>query len=268
MKFSFLFYEPIGTLEGLEHAMKALKALGYEGIELSACHPMPYPAKAIWELAARCGMPVVSLLSGWSYTYEGLCLSTADESVRRRAVERLCEYVELAYELGALVVVGLMQGVAADEPDSAKAGERIAACLREVAAVAVGRGVTVALEPVNHLQVAFHNNASEAAQLVARVDSVALGWMLDTLHMNIEERSVIDVIRVYGNRARHFHLCETHGGPLGTGGLDVSGVLEALRESGYGGYVSVKVYRGMEWERAAASAAGFLRALGWFPTSS
>lgn len=264
MKFSFLFYEPIPTLEQLERSMSTLKVLGYRGIELSACHPMPYPPDSIKELSARYGLPVVSLLSGWSYSHERLCLSAPDGSVRKRAVERLMEYVDIAHELGAILVVGLMQGVHADEPDFEKAKERIAACLREVAAFALHRGSTVVLEPVNHLQVAFHNTAAEAAQLVAQVDSPALGWMLDTLHMNIEERSILDTIRTYGSQARHFHLCDTHGGPFGTGGLDFSAVLAALRESGYERYVSLKVYRDPDWERAATSAATFLRSLGWF----
>src|SRR5688572_347193 len=107
MKFSFLFYEPIPQLTELDQRMEVLAALGYRGIELSACSPPPYPIEEVAALSRRHRLPVVSLLSGWSYASEGLCLSSPDPAVRDRAVGRLCEYVGQAATLGALVVVGL-----------------------------------------------------------------------------------------------------------------------------------------------------------------
>jgi sugar phosphate isomerase/epimerase len=208
-------------------------------------------------------LPVVSLLSGWSYGNEGLCLSSPDADIRARAVRRVGDYVRWAGRLGAIVVVGLMQGLRGDEPDEAKANDRIADCLTQVADDAQKQGVTVVLEPVCHMQVGFNNSGADAAALVVRVGAPALGYMLDTIHMNVEERSVLDTIRAHGPRIRHFHLCETNGGPYGTGGLDFTRVLAALRDSGYDHFVSVKIYRQVSgWEEAARSAAEFLRGCG------
>jgi D-psicose/D-tagatose/L-ribulose 3-epimerase len=83
--------------------------------------------------------------------------------------------------------------------------------------------------------------------------------MLDTIHLNIEERSVLGAIRAHARRIRHFHLCESNGGPFGTGNLDFRGVLQALDEAGYSHFASVKVYRKAGWEEAARSAIAFLR---------
>src|SRR5207253_9396635 len=113
-----------------------------------------------------------------------------------------------------------------DEPDEPKANDRIADCLRQVTARAEDRGVTLVLEPVNHQQVGFNNTAGEAAAMVERVGSPAMGYMLDTIHMNIEERSLLGAIREHGPRIQHFHLCETNGGLFGTGNLDFPKVLE------------------------------------------
>jgi D-psicose/D-tagatose/L-ribulose 3-epimerase len=121
--------------------------------------------------------------------------------------------------------------------------------------------VDVVIEPVNHLQVGFNNSADEARAMVDRVGSPALGSMLDTIHMNIEERSVLETIRAQGGTIRHFHLCETNGGPFGTGGLDFPGVLAALRASGYDRWVSVKVYRRLAWDESARACAAFLKSL-------
>jgi sugar phosphate isomerase/epimerase len=262
MKFSFLFYEPIEALDELDRRMGLLSSMGYDGVELSAFHPLPYPVEAVAGLAEKHRLPVVSLLSGWSYPHEGLCLSSPDELVRDRAVARLSDYVGQAAVLGSLIVVGLMQGLRTDEPDPEKANDRIADALSRVRRVAEGQGGSIVLEPVNHLQVGFNNSVAEACALVDRIRSPSMGVMLDTFHMNIEERSVVDVIRSHGPRARHVHLCETNGGRFGTGSLDFAGVLSALAAGGYDRLVSIKVYRGAGWEEAARASATYLHDLG------
>jgi sugar phosphate isomerase/epimerase len=259
-KLSYLMYDPVPRLDELSARMEYLQSLGYDGVELSATHPLAYAADDMAALVERHRLPVVSLLSGWSYPNEGLCLSSPDAGVRTAAIARLVEYVGLAERLGSLLVVGLMQGLRRDEPDEERANDRIAACLRQVGASAEDRGVALVLEPVNHLQVGFNHTADEAAALVHRVGSPALGYMLDSIHMNIEERSVLDTIRTHGPRIRHFHLCETNGGPFGTGGLDFPGVLAALDASGYEHFASVKVYRKADWQDGARSAIEFLTA--------
>jgi D-psicose/D-tagatose/L-ribulose 3-epimerase len=95
--------------------------------------------------------------------------------------------------------------------------------------------------------------------MIDRVGSPGLGYMLDTIHLNIEERSVLDIIRLHGRRIRHFHLCETNGGPFGTGNLAFPGVLRTLDEAGYEHFASVKIYRKVDWEEAARTAMAFLR---------
>src|SRR5262249_12501280 len=158
-------------------------------------------------------------------------------------VARLGDYVRQAARLRAVVVVGLMQGLRSDELDEARANERIVDCFRQVAKVAEREGATVVIEPVNHLQVGFNHTADEVVSLIERVGSLALSYMLDTIHLNIEERSVLDTIRRHGPRIRHFHLCETNGGPFGAGNLDFAAVLGALDKSGYDHFASVKIYR-------------------------
>lgn len=262
MKVSMLSYEPIATLAELGRRMALAKSLGFAGIELTATHPLGYPIEEVEALARANDLPVVSLLSGWSYANEGLCLSSPDAGVRGRAVERLKGYVGLAGRLGAVLVVGMMQGLRSDEPDGDVANERIAEGLRGVAAEADRAGVSIVLEPVNHFQVGFNHTAAEARAMAGRVGSPSMGYMLDTIHMNIEERSTVETIREHGPSIRHFHLCETNGGPFGSGGLDFPCVLAALRDSGYDRFASVKVYRGADFDAAARESAGFLRRLG------
>ena len=259
MKLSFLFYAPVPSLGELDYRMGRIAGLGYQGIELSASHPFPYPIEEVVALTKKHKLQVVSMLSGWSYSNEGLCLCSPKADVRQQAVDRLIEYVGHAAGLGAVLVAGLMQGLRSDESDEAVAQERIAACLRPVAAAAAAKGATVVLEPVNHLQVGFNHTAAEAVAMIERVGSPGLSYMLDTIHLNIEERSILQTIRAHGRRIRHFHLCETNGGPFGTGNLDFPSVFQALAEVDYSHFMSVKIYRKLDWEDAARSAITFVR---------
>src|SRR5262245_2322357 len=247
--------------------MGQLASLGFHGIELTARHPLPYSTEDVIALTDKHHLPVVSLLSGWSYANESLCLASPRDDVRLRAVDRLIEYVGQAARLDAVLVVGLMQGLRSDEPDGAQAIRRIEICLRSVANTAAKLGTTVVLEPVNHLQVGFNQTAAEAAAMVDRVGSPGLSYMLDTIHMNIEEHSIVETIREHGGHVRHFHLCETNGGPFGTGNLDFPRVLATLTESGYSHFVSVKIYRHADWEEAAEGAIVFLRERCCFPVA-
>jgi 5-keto-L-gluconate epimerase len=258
MKTSFLNCEPIARLTELAARMELLASLGYQGIELSAKHPADYAAEDVLELCEKFRLPVVSMRCGWSYANEGLCLCSPKSEVRVRAVERLIEYVDFASRLKAVLVVGLMQGLRSDEPNGAVAAERITNCLRQVAEAAAQQDATVVIEPVNHLQVGFHHTAEEVAELVRRVGSPGLSYMLDSIHMNIEERSIQDTIRAHGQHIRHFHLCETNGGPFGSGNLDIHAVVGELEKSGYDRFVSIKIYRKLAWDEAARNAASFL----------
>jgi 5-keto-L-gluconate epimerase len=262
MRFSFLCHEPITRLDELERRMAVLSALGYEGIELSTFHPVDYSDNEILELGRKYNLPVVSLLSGWSYSREGLSLAHPDPVLRGRAVCRLNDYVGQAANLGSLLVVGLMQGLRSEEPDAIAAGDRIVEGLRRVARNAESRGASVVIEPVNHLQAGFINSAPQAAAIVERIGSPAVGYMLDTFHLNIEEPSLLETIKIHGGRIRHFHLCETTGAAFGTGHVDVPAVLSALGQAGYDGFVSVKVYRAAGWEEAARTSATYFRGKG------
>lgn len=261
LKYSSLIYEPLPDRTELARRMRHVKSLGYDGIELTITHPLPFTIEEIEELTAEHDLPVVSFLSGWSYEAENLCLSTGDAGIRDRAVERLSGYAEQAARLGAVLVIGLMQGLRSDEADESKAHERIVDCLRRVSNTANKCGANLIIEPVNHLQVGFHHSADEVAALVAEVDSPALGYMLDTIHLNIEEHDVLETIRKHGPHVGHFHLCDTNGGPFGSAGLDFAAVLRTLAEIRFEHFVSVKIYRKESWDESSKSAMEFLKKL-------
>ena len=83
--------------------------------------------------------------------------------------------------------------------------------------------------------------------------------MVDTIHMNIEEKSLVQPILDCGAQLRHVHLCESNGALFGTGHIDFGAALRALEQIGYEGFASVKVYRNATLEEAARSSREYLR---------
>jgi D-psicose/D-tagatose/L-ribulose 3-epimerase len=96
--------------------------------------------------------------------------------------------------------------------------------------------------------------------LAARLGSPFFKPMLDTFHMNIEEKSLIEPIHRAGRDLAHFHLCESNGSFLGSGHFDFKAILAALEDTGYSDYVSVKAYR-QPWMVAARTTMEFLTGL-------
>lgn len=107
--------------------------------------------------------------------------------------------------------------------------------LRQLAAYAADHGVVLGIEPLNRFETSFINLAEQAAAVVDRVDHPACGVMLDTFHMNIEEKSLGAAIRRAGPRLKHVHTCENDRGTPGSGNVAWDEAAAALREIGYEG---------------------------------
>lgn len=264
-KFSYILLQnpaDFGSMEAFGQALRRIREIGFEGVELSPPHPLGFDVEALAEQAAQAQLAICSFLSGWSYFNEGLCLCSPAAEVRARSESRLIDRLDLAARFGAVLVVGQMQGFLQDEPNVEAAQERIAEVLRRVCRAAEDRGVTIVMEPVNHLQAGFNNTVGEVLAMVQRVGSPALKPMVDTFHMNVEEQSITEPIYRVGAELRHVHLCETNGSVFGSGHLHFPAVCRALADVNYAGYVSCKIYRGATWEEGASSAMALLQSIG------
>lgn len=115
--------------------------------------------------------------------------------------------------------------------------------LAKVAAVARSAGKVFGLEPLNRFETDVVSTTRQAIEVVDAVGDAGLGVMLDTFHMNMEERSIPDAIRAAGPRLVHFQANENHRGFPGTGHLDWPAIMRALADIGYRGPVSLEPFR-------------------------
>jgi D-psicose/D-tagatose/L-ribulose 3-epimerase len=119
---------------------------------------------------------------------------------------------------------------------------RLVESLRPLVDHAGERGVTLALEPLNRFETSFINTAEQVMEVVDHVDSPALGVLLDTFHMNIEEHDPAAAIRACGSHVAHFHSCGCDRGAPGDDQIPWPKIAAALDEAGYQGPIVIESF--------------------------
>ncbi len=222
--------------------LRCIRDAGYEAVELQVIDPAEWDEERTRSSLASASLSLCALQTGQTYALRGNCLSTPDGVVRRRTVELLKRFVGAAARWNCPMVVGSLQGRSSDEMDEAIGARRIADALAEVSRAATEAGAVIAFEPVQHGEVGFHNTIADAEALVRDIAEPGLRLMVDTFHMNIEERDMLEPLAGVADLLVHVHLCETNRGVLGGGHWPTGPFLRELRRLGYTGAVSVGVY--------------------------
>ena len=170
-----------------------------------------------------------------------------DSSIRASGMEYVRHCIEATRTLGATNLVGpLYSSVGrtwqATEDERARDTDLLVRQLGELSSYAEDHGVVLCVEPLNRFETSFINLASQAIEVVDRVNSPACGIMLDTFHMNVEERSLGDAIRATGPRLKHLHACENDRGAPGSGHVPWVEVAAACRDIEYEGPVVIESF--------------------------
>jgi D-psicose/D-tagatose/L-ribulose 3-epimerase len=170
-----------------------------------------------------------------------------DARPRGNARTYLDRLLELAAAIDSPHVCGPMYAAVGKEPavdDEARKVEwdRAVTGLTAAAERAEALGVRLAIEPLNRFETDLVNTAEQGLALCTDIGSPAAGLLLDTFHMNIEEKSIGDAIRAAGDRLVHVHACENDRGTLGRAHIPWPEVFTALGDVGYDGQVVIESF--------------------------
>lgn len=236
---------------------KMAKDLGYDGVEIAIRDPGSFPVDVLEEAINRLGMKISAIGTGLAYLAEGLSLSHRDEDVRKKAVERLKSHVDLAERLDTLVIVGLIRGKAEGRNDAL---DLLRDSMNEVCDYAASKGVTIVLEPLNRYESDFLNTAEETLEFIKSLKCDNVGLLLDTFHMNIEEKDPVETIVRSAAWLKHFHVADSNRWAPGYGHIDFPTIFHALKNIGYEGFMTVEsLPKPGDAKTAAAAAVEFLR---------
>lgn len=254
---------PVALLAGsLEQKLVKAAGLGYDGVELITTGPAAIDRQALRALLSANGLKVSAIASGGMAFAARLTLLHADSGSALLAREQLDQMIQLAADLGAPVVtVGSFRGRTVG--NAADSRRQLAAILRRAGRRAGSCGVRLALEPLNRYEADLLHTAAETLAFLKEVDEPAVGILLDTYHMNIEERSWTDP---YGEvmaagKLFYVHLGDNNRLAPGQGLIDFRAILRALRQAGYDGWLTAELFPRPDADIAARLTADAMR--GW-----
>ncbi len=231
-----------------------LRKLGIQAIEVAPTRitprPVPFDARTATEVRSfrrqweSAGFQVIALQS-LLYGQPDLQVFGTDES-RKNLAHYLDQIFELAREGGAPVLVfGSPSNRKAGHLNREEAATSAGILFREIGKNARRRGVTLALEPNPPIYGCdFLTTAGETVEWLDREapDGEGLGLHLDAGGIYLAGEDPIEAARLYGGRARHFHVSAPQLAPIGPDCvIDYPNIFSALKYSGYDGYVSIEM---------------------------
>lgn len=247
------------TRTGLAGAVQAIAGLGYRGIEILCDRPHWFPGEVGEEeidtmalTLADLGLKVSNLNANTANGYwsppppENVfepSLSNPDPALRRWRQQYTIEALRIAAKLGARAV-----SVTSGHPRSGLLPQQslnhFVESLKPICEAAARYGVKLGIEYEPGLLV---ERATELAEVMERVGSPELGANLDIGHSYLDGESPEEAVALLAGRIwnvhvediskrKHFHLVP------GDGDLPFSRYFDALRKTGYDGFLTVELY--------------------------
>jgi D-psicose/D-tagatose/L-ribulose 3-epimerase len=230
-----------------------IREWGFDGVELFLSPSEPSALPSVRRMLDEIGLERTAC----SVLPREANLIDADAQVRARAAKFLKQCVERTAELGAKLICGPLYaglGVMTGRRRTKDEWKWAVEGLQVAAQHAAKLGVILCVEPLNRFETYFLNTLSDAAQLVHDVSQANVLIHFDTFHANLEERHPADSLRSVAKELGHVHISENDRGIPGTGHNDWRGILTALKESGYDGWMTIESFAQPEPELAAAAA--------------
>ena len=220
-----------------------VRAFGFDVIELPIENPGDWDAVRARELLAQHDLHATTC----AVMSPDRDLVSTDRGVIESTQQYVRSATDMAASVGARSLAGPMYSPvgktwAMSSTERPTVVTRLVENLRPLADYAGERGITLALEPLNRFETSFMNTAEQVMEVVDRVSSPALGVLLDTFHMNIEERDPAAAIRACGSHLAHFHACGCDRGAPGGDQISWPKIAAALRVAHYEGPIVIESF--------------------------
>lgn len=239
---TWVWTSPLSTRE-LERLASHVSQLGFDWIEV----PIENLEDLDWERSAAILRDHQLGISAAAVMSSERDLIHPDPEIRANGMDYLRQAIEASHALGAIHLVGPLYSATgrtwqSTEDDRSRDLDLLVKNLSDLSVYASDKGVTLCLEPLNRFETSFINLADQVIEVVDRVGNPSCQIMLDTFHMNIEEKSLGNAIRAAGERLKHVHACENDRGAPGTGNINWREVAQALKDIQYDGPLVIESF--------------------------
>lgn len=224
----------------IEPIVRTVADLGFDGLEISMLGMTEERADAIGQLIKDHGVGVTCS--------DGLAadkdVTSEDPDVRAAGVDYLKWSIAMAGRIGAHSLAGVVYApwgvfdVKRKQVRAARSAEAFAA----VDGTLADHDVKLGIEAVNRFETDLVNTSAEATAMAHASGAAQVGVLLDTFHLNIEEKDITQAIVTAGDKLVHFHVSDNDRGVPGSGHLPWSEVRDALKTIGYDGWITAEMF--------------------------
>ena len=238
---TFLFASPFTNASTRRFAK--FKAWGFDGVEIAVENVGDIDPAFVRAQLDRHGLICTSVCACFPPSRD-LRGTPAQQRAAVTYVKTLVGYAEI---LGAKIVMGPLYSATGRAEATPPAVRRrqwrtVRAHLKTICTYAEANGKIICLEPLNRFETDFINTVEQGLAMIRAVDSPALKLLLDTFHLNIEEKNPAAAIRRAGKHVGHFHASASDRGTPGNDHVDWPGVAAALKAIRYDGSVVIESF--------------------------
>lgn len=231
------------TTERIEDRVPYAKDMGFDMVEIPMVDPNEIDPDRVKQVLTENQMSAGSVVA----MSEDRDLLHDDPNIRENGREYLRDCIATAGDIGIKTLGGPIYSAVGrtwqmTEAERADGVEQIVRELRPLSEFAAQRNVTLAIEPLNRFETSFLNTVEQAIEVLDRVDHPSCQLLADTFHMNIEEKSIGQAIRLANDRIAYFHACGNDRGAPGNDHIEWDDVAEALDDIGYEGPLVIESF--------------------------
>lgn len=241
----FVFWDNLA--EGCERAA----GLGFDAVEVFPRSAEELDARELKHLLQKHHLQLAALGTGAGWVIKKLRLTDIDPEVRRRARDFAAGLIDLAGSFGAPAILGSMQGRWEGSVTHEQSLAWLAEALEQLAPRAHALKAPLLLEPLNRYETNLLNRVDQTLSFLAGLRTQNVKLLCDLFHMNIEEASIAEALRLAGPKLGHIHFADSNRQAIGFGHTNIPQIAQALKAIGYAGGVSAEILPVPDSEAAA-----------------
>lgn len=238
-----------------------LSSLGYDGIELAIKNTKAVDLKIIEKSITKSKLELPAIGTGLAYVEDRLSLSSPDKNIRLAAIERIKWHIDFAEVFKSQVIIGLMRGKLG--LDGSKTQKKCFSNLKgsfgKICDYAAKKNIIIAVEPINRFETTFLNTTEETVNFIKELKCSNLKILLDTFHMNIEEKNFSESFSRAAKYISHIHFADSNRKCPGDGHIDFAQILDNLKSIGYDKYLSAEILLIPDFKKCAQRYLGYLK---------
>lgn len=242
----------------LDKLLHHLSENGFSGIEPIFSGTPQLEIKILKQLLDNHKQKIIGLRTGGITLKHEVSFSHPDENIREQAINYFKEAIQYGSDVGAsLLLTGLIQGKISPSWSFQDARKNIHKCLVACANEAQKFGSEIDLEAVNHFELGYHSKAQEVIEFIKQINQPNVKLLLDTFHMNMEERCIEETLILSAPYLSHMHFADNNRRIPGRGSIDFRRIVRTLQALNYQGCISIES-NDEDWEAAIMESANYL----------